>query len=54
MIVIGVSGTVLVIVMVFGVLAYLHDGAMAVRRRQQRKGRVASLYSRAEHSDRES
>lgn len=44
MIVIGVSNTIFVIVMVLGVLAYLHDGAMALKRRQRRKDRMASLY----------
>jgi hypothetical protein len=55
MIVIGVSGTIFVIVMVLGVLAYLHDGAMALKRRQQRKDRVASVYGRStDRSGRES
>ena len=44
MIVIGVSSTIFVIVMVLGVLAYLHDRVMALNRRQQRKDRMASLY----------
>jgi hypothetical protein len=44
MIVIGVSSTVFIIVMVFGVLAYVHDGAQAVRRRSQRKRRATEVY----------
>ena len=53
-IIVGVSSTIFVIVMVLGVLAYLHDGAMAVRRRQQRKDRIASLYGSADRSNHES
>lgn len=44
MIVIGVSSTIFIILMILGVLAYLHDGAQAVRARQKRKARVEALY----------
>lgn len=44
-IVITVSGTVFVILMVLGVLAYVHDGVSAVNRRSARKKRVDSLYA---------
>lgn len=44
MIVFGVSSTVAIILMVLGVLAYAADGVSAVRKRSQRKNRVASIY----------
>jgi hypothetical protein len=44
MIVFGVSSTVAIILVVLGVLAYLHDGVTAMRRRAQRKDRVTSVY----------
>jgi hypothetical protein len=44
MIVFGVSSTVAIVLMVVGVLAYVADGASAVRKRSQRKDRVASVY----------
>ncbi len=44
MIVFGVSSTVAIILIVLGVLSFLHDGASAVRRRADRKSRAASLY----------
>jgi hypothetical protein len=40
MIVVGVSGTVFVIVMVLGFLAYMHDGVMWWVRRNARKDRA--------------
>jgi hypothetical protein len=54
MIVISVSSTVAIILVVLGVLAYVHDGAQAVKRRQQRKQRAADLFDshRAGQDDR--
>jgi hypothetical protein len=44
MIVFGVSSTVAIVLAVLGVLAYLHEGVHTLRRRAQRRDRVASVY----------
>ncbi|HUY10034.1 MAG TPA: hypothetical protein VMW80_11440 [Candidatus Dormibacteraeota bacterium] len=43
------SSTVLIVILVLGALAYLHDGVQAVTRRQQRKQRAAAVYGSSGH-----
>ncbi|HWA54331.1 MAG TPA: hypothetical protein VG816_09190 [Solirubrobacterales bacterium] len=53
MVVIGVSGTVFIIVMALGALAYVHDGAQALARRRRRKERAAALYGASTNRSKE-
>ena len=49
MIVLGVSSTVFIVLMVLGLIAHISDGVSAVKRRANRKERVAAVYG-ASHS----